>query len=105
MARSISGVPTVTSCGTVTLSARSSKAELVNAQFKQPFAAYWGEGTTSSSDGQRFRAGGRGEASGQINARYGGEPGVLFSTHLSDQTPRRPGTTRKNADTNQPPEG
>jgi len=52
---------------------------------KQPFAAYWGEGTTSSSDGQRFRAGGRGEASGQINARYGGEPGVLFYTHLSDQ--------------------
>jgi TnpA family transposase len=60
-------------------------AELVNAQFKQPFAAHWGEGTTSSSDGQRFRAGGRGEASGQINARYGGEPGVLFYTHLSDQ--------------------
>jgi TnpA family transposase len=60
-------------------------AELINAQFKQPFAAYWGEGTTSSSDGQRFRAGGRGEASGQINARYGGEPGVLFYTHLSDQ--------------------
>jgi TnpA family transposase len=60
-------------------------AELVNAQFKQPFAAYWGEGTTSSSDGQRFRAGGRGEASGQINARYGSEPGVLFYTHLSDQ--------------------
>ena len=59
--------------------------ELVNAQFKQPFAAHWGEGTTSSSDGQRFRAGGRGEASGQINARYGGEPGVLFYTHLSDQ--------------------
>jgi TnpA family transposase len=50
-----------------------------------PFAAHWGEGTTSSSDGQRFRAGGRGEASGQINARYGGEPGVLFYTHLSDQ--------------------
>jgi TnpA family transposase len=37
------------------------------------------------SDGQRFRAGGRCEASGQINARYGGEPGVLFYTHLSDQ--------------------
>jgi TnpA family transposase len=50
---------------------------MVNAQFKQPFAAYWGEGTTSSSDGQRFRAGGRGEASGQINARYGGEPASI----------------------------
>jgi len=35
-------------------------AELVNAQFRQPFAAYWGDGTTSSSDGQNFKAGGRG---------------------------------------------
>jgi len=42
-----------------------------------PFAAHWGKGTTSSSDGQRFRAGGRGEASGQINARYGGEPASI----------------------------
>ena len=33
-------------------------AELVNAQFRQPFAAYWGDGTTSSSDGQNFKAGG-----------------------------------------------
>jgi TnpA family transposase len=39
----------------------------------------------SDLDGQRFRAGGRCEASGQINARYAGEPGVLFYTHLSDQ--------------------
>ena len=36
-------------------------AELVNAQHKLPFAAHWGEGTTSSSDGQRFRAGGHGD--------------------------------------------
>jgi hypothetical protein len=35
-------------------------AELVNAHFHQPFAAYWGDGTTSSSDGQNFKAGGRG---------------------------------------------
>lgn len=27
-------------------------AELVNAQFRQPFAAWWGAGTTSSSDGR-----------------------------------------------------
>ena len=38
-----------------------------------------------SSDGQRFRAGGRGEAIGQVNLRYGNEPGVLFYTHISDQ--------------------
>ena len=60
-------------------------AEVVNAQFRQPFAAFWGDGTTSSSDGQYFRAGGRGEAAGQINAHYGGDPGVLFYTHVSDQ--------------------
>jgi TnpA family transposase len=29
-------------------------AELVNYQHRHPFAAHWGEGTTSSSDGQRF---------------------------------------------------
>jgi hypothetical protein len=36
-------------------------AELVNHQYRHAFAAHWGDGTTSSSDGQRFRAGGRGE--------------------------------------------
>ena len=50
-----------------------------------PFAAHWGGGTTSSSDGQRFRAGGLGESAGNRNAKYGSEPGVLFYTHLSDQ--------------------
>ena len=60
-------------------------AELVNAQFRQPFAAYWGDGTTSSSDGQNFKAGGRGQAAGQVNLKYGQEPGVQFYTHISDQ--------------------
>jgi Tn3 transposase DDE domain-containing protein len=60
-------------------------ALIVNYQHRQPFAAHWGEGTTSSSDGQRFRAGGRGEQAGQVNLRYGTEPGVLFYTHVSDQ--------------------
>ncbi len=63
----------------------SALAELVNAQFRQPFAAYWGDGTTSSSDGQNFRAGGRGQVSGQVNLKYGQEPGVQFYTHISDQ--------------------
>jgi TnpA family transposase len=61
------------------------QAELVNHHHGLPFAAHWGDGTTSSSDGQYFRAGGRGEAAGQVNARYGQEPGVTFYTHLSDQ--------------------
>ena len=60
-------------------------AELVNAQFRQPFAGHWGDGTTSSSDGQRFRVGGKAESTGHINPKYGAEPGRLFYTHISDQ--------------------
>jgi TnpA family transposase len=60
-------------------------AQLVNAQANQPFAAYWGDGTTSSSDGQRFRAGGKAESTGHINPKYGSEPGRTFYTHVSDQ--------------------
>lgn len=60
-------------------------AELVNAQFRQPFAENWGDGSTSSSDGQRFRVGGKGESTGHINPKYGAEPGRLFYTHISDQ--------------------
>ncbi|WP_407244511.1 Tn3 family transposase [Klebsiella pneumoniae] len=39
-------------------------AELVNHQYRHAFAAHWGDGTTSSSDGQRFRAGGGARAPG-----------------------------------------
>jgi TnpA family transposase len=60
-------------------------SELVNAQFRQPFAAHWGNGATSSSDGQNFKAGGRGQFAGQVNLKYGQEPGVQFYTHISDQ--------------------
>jgi TnpA family transposase len=60
-------------------------AELVNAQSRQAFAENWGDGTTSSSDGQRFKVGGRAESSGHINPKYGAEPGRLFYTHISDQ--------------------
>ena len=60
-------------------------AELVNAQLRQPFAAHWGNGTSSSSDGQRFRAGGRAESMGHLNPKYGAEPGRLFYAHVSDQ--------------------
>jgi len=60
-------------------------AELVNAQFRQPFAGHWGDGTTSSSDGQRFRVGGKADSTGHVNPKYGSEPGRLFYTHISDQ--------------------
>jgi hypothetical protein len=52
-------------------------AELVSAQFRAPLAERWGDGTTSSSDRQRFRAGGKAESTGHINPKYGTEPGRI----------------------------
>jgi TnpA family transposase len=63
----------------------TSLAELVNAQFHHTFAEHWGDGTTSSSDGQRFKAGGKAESTGHVNPKYGSEPGRQFYTHISDQ--------------------
>jgi len=60
-------------------------AELVNAQFRHPFAEHWGDGTTSSSDGQNFRTGSKAESTGHINPKYGSSPGRTFYTHISDQ--------------------
>ncbi len=60
-------------------------AGLIDAQHRQPLAAHWGSGTTSSSDAQFFHAGGRGEVAGLVNRHYGQDPGVKFYTHLSDQ--------------------
>jgi TnpA family transposase len=58
---------------------------LIEAHSALPLSSVWGDGTTSSSDGQFFRAGGHGEAIGDVNARHGNEPGVAFYTHVSDQ--------------------
>lgn len=60
-------------------------ATIIDAHRNLPLARIWGDGATSSSDGQFFRAGARGEAIGDINARYGSEPGVRFYTHITDQ--------------------
>jgi len=60
-------------------------AGLIDAQHRQPLAAYWGSGATSSSDAQFFHAGARGEVGGLVNLHYGQDPGVKFYTHLSDQ--------------------
>ncbi|MBI4804164.1 MAG: Tn3 family transposase [Desulfovibrio sp.] len=60
-------------------------AELVNAQHQQSLAIVWGAGNTSSSDGQRYRAGGRGEPAGQMNLKYGTDPSVMLYTHISDR--------------------
>lgn len=64
---------------------RAALAALIDAQHALPLAAAWGDGTTSSSDGQYFSAGRRGGGHGSINAKYGTDPGMLFYTHVSDQ--------------------
>lgn len=63
---------------------RASLARIIDAHHGQRFAKHWGDGSTSSSDGQFFGAGRvRGSAS-EVNAKYGAEPGVKIYTHLSD---------------------
>lgn len=60
-------------------------AQLIDYQHRQPLAIRWGDGMTSSSDGQFFRAGGQGQATAQVNLHYGQDPGVKFYTHISDR--------------------
>ena len=60
-------------------------AVLVDAQQAHPFAAIWGDGHISSSDGQFFPAGGRGEASLDYNAKYGKRPGASIYGFLSNR--------------------
>lgn len=59
-------------------------ADLVNVQIRHPFAVHWGDGSTSSSDGQRFRTSGRAESTGHVNPKYGAESGKMVYTHISD---------------------
>lgn len=58
---------------------------LINAQHALPFASYWGDGTTSSSDGQFFPTAGHARISGQVNMKYGFHPGKTLYTFVSDQ--------------------
>ncbi len=61
----------------------AARAVVVEAQHRHPMAAVWGDGTDASSDGQYFRAGGRAGPAGDVNARYGADPGVVLYTHHS----------------------
>ncbi len=58
---------------------------LVNQQQREPFAARFGSGTASSSDGQFFQAAGLGRDASRLNAHYGQKPGFKVYTHLSDR--------------------
>jgi TnpA family transposase len=60
-------------------------AEIINVHHKLPFARYWGDGTTSSSDGQAFPISIHRPATATLNAKYGRDPTVTFYTHVSDQ--------------------
>jgi TnpA family transposase len=64
---------------------RAALARIIDAHHALPIACVWGDGTTSASDGQFFRSGKRGDAAGEVNARYGVDPGFAFYTHTSDQ--------------------
>jgi hypothetical protein len=61
----------------------AARAATINVHHRHPMAAIWDDGTTSSSDGQDFRAGGRAGPSGAVNAKYGIDPGVVLYTHVS----------------------
>src|SRR5579859_4906676 len=64
---------------------KAALARIIDAHHALPIAAIWGRGTTSSSDRQFFRSAKRGAGAGDVNARYGHEPGLGFYTHVSDQ--------------------
>ncbi len=60
-------------------------ARIIDAHHALPITKVWGQGATSSSDGQFFRSGKRGSGAGDFNAKYGVDPGFSFYTHVSDQ--------------------
>ena len=64
---------------------KAALAKIIDAHHALPIAGIWGDGTTSSSDRQFFRSGKRGDTAGEVNARYGVDPGLGFYTHVSDQ--------------------
>jgi Tn3 transposase DDE domain len=70
-------------------------SQLIEAHRALPLSSRWGDRTTSSSDGQFFQTGGRGEAIGDVNARHGNEPApaspicsMICSTSLSERDSR-----------------
>ena len=58
---------------------------LVDQQQREPFAAVFGSGIASSSDGQFFQAAGFGRDAARLNTHYGQRSGFKVYTHLSDR--------------------
>jgi Tn3 transposase DDE domain len=65
----------------------AARAAIINIHHRHPMAAIWDDGTTSSSDGQYFRAGGRAGAGGSINAKYGIDPNSIISRRSPSALP------------------
>jgi hypothetical protein len=77
---------------------KAALARIIDAHHALPIATIWGDGRTSSSDRQFFRSAKRGDAAGEINVRYGYDPGLGFYTHVSDRMARTaPASCRRRA--------
>ncbi|AJA46824.1 transposase [Clostridium pasteurianum DSM 525 = ATCC 6013] len=63
---------------------KRSQATLVNYQYKQFLSSYWGDGSTSSSDGMRVQVG-VSALNSEHNPHYGSEKGATIYRHVSDQ--------------------
>lgn len=63
---------------------KRSQATLVNYQHKQFLSSYWGDGSTSSSDGMRVQVG-VSSLNAEHNPHYGSEKGATMYRFVSDQ--------------------
>jgi len=63
---------------------KRAQACLVNYQHKQSLSAYWGDGTTSSSDGMRIQVG-VSSLEAEHNPHYGSKKGTTIYRFVSDQ--------------------
>lgn len=64
---------------------KQANTKLVNYHHKLWLSAYWGDGTLSSSDGQRFATKGKVRNAKSIPRYFGFGKGITFYTHVSDQ--------------------
>jgi TnpA family transposase len=64
---------------------KAAVAALVNFQYRQPLARHWGDGTLSSSDGQRFPVRGKVRNASALPRYFGYGEGITFYSWSSDQ--------------------
>ena len=64
---------------------KAATTRLVNFQYHQPLSRFWGTGTLSSSDGQRFPVSGKVRMATALPRYFGYGKGVTFYTWTADQ--------------------